>query len=244
MPRQPGRLSDARCQGRRAVRRQGAQPEEAGHRLHAAGAAADERLRRMVNETVAMEIDHHPHRGRSASAGSQPDQAAEAALQHRAAGRQVLPVADADRGPSVPADRQASRRAYAQGQLLGAVRLRLGGEPDRHRDAARVPAALLRRHGVRQPHAALPAVPDPPLLGALRRAASSEADYGRLVGQAKAFLAGKSATRAAGAGRRDGARRRGAGVRACRGGARPHPRADLRAGQRRGEPGQPDRTPT
>ena len=66
-----------------------------------------------------------------------------------------------------------------------------------------------------------------------------EADYGRLVGQAKAFLAGKSGHRAAGTCRRDGACRRGAGVRACRGGARPHPRADLRAGQRRGEPGQP-----
>ena len=117
-----------------------------------------------------MEIDHHPHRGRGAAARGQPDQAAEAALQHRAAGRQVLPVADADRGPSLPADRQASRRAGAQGQLLGAVRLRLGGEPDGHRDAAGVPAALLRRHGVRQPHPALPAVPDP---AAARRPASA-----------------------------------------------------------------------
>ena len=45
--------------------------------------------------------------------------------------------------------------------------------------------------------------------------------------------------RAAGTCRRDGTGRRGAGVRARRRGARPHPRADLRAGQRRGEPGQP-----
>ena len=67
----------------------------------------------------------------------------------------------------------------------------------------------------------------------------SEADYGRLVGQAKAFLAGKSATvqQELAAEMEQAAER--AGIRACRRGARPHPRADLRAGQRRGEPGQP-----
>ena len=169
---QPRRLSHARRQGRRALRRQGAQPEEAGHRLYPgrpAGrtAAADGERDRLDGG------DHHPHRGRGAAARGQPDQAPEAALQHRAARRQVVPVADADRGPSVPADRQASRRAGAQGQLLGAVRVRLGGEPDGHRDAARVPAALLRRHGVRQPHPPLPAVSDPPLLGAVRRSGSA-----------------------------------------------------------------------
>ena len=167
----------------------------------------DERLRRMVNETAAMEVDHHPHRGRGAAARGQPDQAPEAALQHRAARRQVLPVADADRGPSVPADRQASRRAGAQGQLLGAVRLRLGGEPDGHRDAAGVPAALLRRHGVRQPHAALPAVPDPPLLGALRR--PDQRGGLRPAGRPGEGVPRRQAGhRAAGARRRDGAGRR------------------------------------
>ena len=165
---QPGRLSHARCEGRGALCRQGAQPEEARGRLHPgrpAGrtAAADgERDRRDGG-------DHHPHRGRGAAARGQPHQAPEAALQHRAARRQVLPVADADRGPPVPADRQASRRACSEGQLLGAVRLCLGGEPDGHGDAAGVPAAVLRRHGVRQSHAAMPAVSDPPLLGALCR---------------------------------------------------------------------------
>ena len=153
MPLGPGRLSHARCEGRRALCRQGAQPEEARRRLHPAGpparaAAADGERDRLDGDR------HHPHRGRGAAARGQPHQAAEAALQHRAARRQVLSVADADRGPPVPADRQASRRADPQGELLGAVRLGLGGEPDRHRHAARVPAALLRRHGVRQPHAA------------------------------------------------------------------------------------------
>ncbi len=68
-----------------------------------------------------------------------------------------------------------------------------------------------------------------------------EADYGRLVGQAKAFLAGKSATvqQELAAEMEQAAEalefERAAAVRdRIRG-------ADLRAGQRRGEPGQPDR---
>jgi excinuclease ABC subunit C len=68
-----------------------------------------------------------------------------------------------------------------------------------------------------------------------------EAEYGKLVAQAKAFLAGKVRHRAAGTRRRDGARRRSAGVRARRRCPRPHPRADVRAGQRRDQPGQPRR---
>ena len=69
----------------------------------------------------------------------------------------------------------------------------------------------------------------------------SQADYAKLVAQAKSFMAGKSGTvqqelaaemeTAAGA----------SGVRARRRGARPHPRDDLRAGQRRDQPGQPGR---
>src|ERR1700722_14398088 len=75
----------------------------------------DERLRRMVSETVTMAvITTH----------------AEAAIQHRAEGRQVLSVADADRSPSVSADRQTPWGACAERELLGAVRLSLGGEPD------------------------------------------------------------------------------------------------------------------
>ncbi len=70
---------------------------------------------------------------------------------------------------------------------------------------------------------AVPAAPDQALLRPLRRA-DQRGRLHRLVGQAKAFLAGKVGGRAEGPGRRDGAGRRGAGVRARRGGARPHPR--------------------
>ena len=68
--------------------------------------------------------------------------------------------------PQIAKHRGAQTR---KGTLLRALRLGLGGQPDRHRDAARVPAALLRRHRVRQPHPALPAVPDQALLRPLRR---------------------------------------------------------------------------
>ena len=70
-------------------------------------------------------------------------------------------------GPLGAADPQAPRRALAQGQLLRAVRLGVGGQPHHHGAAARVPAALLLGRLFREPHAAVPAAPDQALLGAL-----------------------------------------------------------------------------
>ena len=57
------------------------------------------------------------------------------------------------------------RRGRPQAPLLRPLPGRLGGEGDDPADAEGVPAAHLRGHGLRQPLAALPAVPDPPLLG-------------------------------------------------------------------------------
>ena len=54
-----------------------------------------------------------------------------------------------------------------EGPLLRPVRLGRGGEPHHHRAAARVPAALLLRRLLREPHAAVPAAPDQALLGAV-----------------------------------------------------------------------------
>ena len=164
-----GRLPDARCQGRRPLRRQGARAQASSRRLHAVRAPARTAPPHGARD-AAGRGHHHRQRGRGAAAGGQPHQAAAAALQHRPPRRQILSLAGADGGPPLPADRQAPGRAAQGRELLGAVRLRLGGEPDPDGVAARVPAPLLPRHGVRQPRAALPPVPDPPLLGALRRA--------------------------------------------------------------------------
>ena len=225
------RLPDARCQGRRALRRQGAGAEEARRSLHPdrppAGAAAPHGAR-----DAQPGDHHHRQRGRGAAAGGQPHQAAAAALQHRPPRRQILSLAGADRGPPLPADRQAPGRAAQGRELLGALRLRLGGEPDPDGAAAGLPAALLPRHGVRQPRPALPAAPDPPLLGALRRSASARTDYAELVRQAKQFLSGETPSIQKDLAREMEDGRRAAGIRARRRAARPHPRPDPCAGAR------------
>ena len=64
---------------------------------------------------------------------------------------------------------QASRRAERQGRLFRALRQRRRGSSHAQRAAARVPAAHLLGQLLREPHAALPAVPDQALLGALHR---------------------------------------------------------------------------
>ena len=74
--------------------------------------------------------------------------------------------------PLGAADPQASRRAHAAGQVLRTVRLGLGGQPHHHGAAARVPAALVLGRLLREPHAAVPAVPDQALLRRPARARS------------------------------------------------------------------------
>ena len=68
--------------------------------------------------------------------------------------------------PRVQLHRGARR---AQGPILRPVRQRRIGPQHAERAAEAVPAEELLRQLLRQPHAALPALPDPPLLGALRR---------------------------------------------------------------------------
>ena len=129
-----------------------------------------ERLRRMVSETVSMEIVTTHTEAEALLLEANLIKRLKPRFNIVLRDDKILSVADADRGSSLPADRQASRRATAQGQLLRAVRLRLGGQPDRDRDAAGVPAALLPGHGVRQPH---PAVPAATRSAAARRPASA-----------------------------------------------------------------------
>ena len=109
-------------------------------------------------------LDHDRDRG--AAAGSQPDQAAAAALQRAAARRQVVSLYPDHRRPLGAADPQASRRADPARALFRAVRLRRRGQPHHHGAAARVPDPLLHRRVLRKPHPAVPAVSDPPLLRA------------------------------------------------------------------------------
>src|SRR6185503_17949352 len=68
-----------------------------------------------------------------------------------------------------PAGAQASRRAALQGPILRAFRQCWVGDPHAQRAAEIVPAQELYRQLLRDPQAALPALPDPPLLGPLRR---------------------------------------------------------------------------
>ena len=62
------------------------------------------------------------------------------------------------------ADPQASRRADPARPLFRTVRLGRRGQPHHHGAAARVPDPLLHRCVLRKPHAAVPALSDPPLL--------------------------------------------------------------------------------
>ena len=201
-----GRLPDARCQGRRALRRQGARAQASGRGLHAvrppAGTAPAHGAR-----DAARRGHHHRQRGRGAAAGGEPHQAAAAALQHRPPRRQILSLAGADGGPPLPADRQAPGRAAQGRELLGAVRLRLGGEPDADRPAARVPAPLLPRHGVRQPRRGPACCTRSAAARRLAWSASARTDYAELVRQAKAIPVRRDALHPEGPRPRDGGRR-------------------------------------
>ena len=73
------------------------------------------------------------------------------------------------RRPLGAADPQASRRAIAARAIFRAVRIRRRRQPHHHGAAARLPDPLLHRRLLREPHPALPALSDPPLLGPLHR---------------------------------------------------------------------------
>ena len=160
------RLSHDRCQGRRALCRQGPKPEGEGRLLHARPRPLEPH-RPHDRRDGGDGIRHHGDRDRGPAARGQPHQAAEAPLQRAAQGRQVAALHPADGRPRGAADRQASRRAQPKRRLLRAVRQRLGGQPDRQRPAARLSPALLQRQLLREPHASVPALSDQALLGSL-----------------------------------------------------------------------------
>ena len=103
--------------------------------------------------------------------------------------RQELPVPE-DRVAPLPARRLLPRRGRQEAPLLRPVPERLGGQGIDPAAAEGVPPAHLRGHGVRQPHPAVPALPDQALLGAVRRLHRPE-DYARDVANAERFLEGE-----------------------------------------------------
>ena len=163
------RLPHAECGQRRALCRQGEKCPQAafllcaGQRAAAGPHPAHDRGHRVGRDHLDLD------RNRGAAARSQSDQAVAAALQRAAARRQVVSLYPDHRRPLGAADPQASRRADAARAVFRAVRLRRRRQPHHHGAAARLSGALLHRRVFRKPHPALPALPDPPLLGALHR---------------------------------------------------------------------------
>ena len=64
---------------------------------------------------------------------------------------------------------EASRRPQPRRRLFRAVRRRQCRQPHHHGAGARVPDPLVHGCGLREPHQAVPALPDQALLGALHR---------------------------------------------------------------------------
>ena len=162
----PRRLPHDRWPRRRALCRQGQEYQEARHGLWAADRPRHAYRAHDCRHPHAR-IRRHAHRNRSAAVGSEPDQAPAAALQRGAARRQIVSLyRDHDRSLGA-ANSQASRRAHPAGTLLRAVRFGLGRQPHHQCPAARVPAALMQRSVFRVAHAAVPALSDQALLGAV-----------------------------------------------------------------------------
>ncbi len=162
------RLPHVQCRGRRSLCRQGVEPEETRDELRAGARPlqphhADDRA------DGGDGIRHHAHRDRGAAARGEPDQAAAPALQRVDARRQVVSLYPAHRRPRGAGHFQASRRAIEKGRLFRPVRVGGRGRAHDQRAAARLPAAHLHRQRLREPDAAVPALPDQALFRSVHR---------------------------------------------------------------------------
>ena len=112
LPNAPGVYRMIERRRRRALCRQGAQPEEARHQLRA-GPFPHQPHRPHGARDRDDGVRRHPHRDRSAAARSESDQALAAALQRADARRQIVPLHPADRRPPL-ARRSSSIAARAR----------------------------------------------------------------------------------------------------------------------------------
>ena len=179
------------------------------------------RLQRMVALTRAMEFVTTASEVEALLLEANLIKRLPAALQHRPARRQELPLHLPAHRPRVPADRQASRRQAAGHRVFRAVRLGRCGQRHAERAAQGVPAAQLPRQHLHHPHPALPAVPDQALLGALRRPDRRGGLRRGSSTEVREFLSGQSRRGADPAAGRDARRQRAARLRARGRPARP-----------------------
>ena len=132
----------------------------------------------------------------------------DAALQHPVSRRQELSVPEDRVARAFRASPTTAARSTSKHRYFGPYPERLGGEGIDPAAAEGVPPAHLRGHGVRQPHAALPAVPDQALLGPVRRLHRRPRTTRSDVANAERFLQGEHAgADGLAAGADDGARR-------------------------------------
>ncbi len=222
-PESARRLPHDRRPRRGALCRQGQEHQQAHPRLYPADRLRHpHRAHDRRHRGARVRVDRDRDRG--AAARGQPDQAAAAALQRAAARRQVVSLYPDHRRSLGAADLQAPRRAQPSRAVLRSVRLGRRGQPHHHGAAARLPAALLLGRLLREPHPAVPAVPDQALLGPLHRR-----DRLRRICRAGArgqrVPVGAQPHREGGAGGRDGEGVRRARFRARRDLSRPAGRA-------------------
>ena len=142
------------------LRRQGQEPAQpAVELLRRSRDLLPERTRQMVQAAERVEWIEVAQRGRGALPRVQPHQAAPAALQHPAEGRQVVPVPRGHARRGVAAG-DGDARQEAQGRpLLRSVRARVRDPRDARPAAAHVPDPHVHEEQVRPAPPARPAVP-------------------------------------------------------------------------------------
>ena len=137
---------------------------------YAQGRFHTNRIGRMVRDTATMEfvVDRAPRPRRCCSKPILSSACGRAST-CCCATTSRSPISCSPATTPSPQHLQASRRAQAQGRLFRPVRLGRRRRPHHQFAAARLPAPHLHRLGLREPHAALPALPDQALLRALHR---------------------------------------------------------------------------